>query len=489
MSILFKRATLSELGVPSRVNRKIGSVNVTNQSALTHSAVWAALRLRANLVSYMPADEFRRTAGIQQPVNPKSQILVQPGGLFVGGQRISISEWLYATQMDLDRVGNCFGLITWGANTYPERIDLTAVEDWSVAVRNEKVQYRYKGQIIDPKSVWHERQYVIPGCPVGLSPVMYASGAIGQYLSAQQFALDWFAGGAVPNAKLKNTAKTLSPTEASTVKERWMAAVRSGEPAVLGSDWEYEMISALANQSEFITAQQFSIGDVCRFFDVPGDMIGAESSTGSVTYANITQRNLQLMVTALGPAVKRREDALTAALPRPRFVKLNTDAVLRMDPKTRYEMLAIGVDKRAVTPNEWRALDDREPLTPDQEAEFARLFPTRSADPSQAKSEPVTLNVNQAPVEVDARSEVTVPEREVHIRNEVDATTAVLEGAVNVTNDVDARSTTNVPERAVRVDVAPAQVTVNAPEPRPVTKRVHTDDKGRITAIVEEVDE
>ena len=35
--------------------------------------------------------------------------------------------------------------------------------------------------------VWHERQFPVPGLPVGLSPLIYAAWSIGEYLSEQQF--------------------------------------------------------------------------------------------------------------------------------------------------------------------------------------------------------------------------------------------------------------------------------------------------------------
>ena len=76
---------------------------------------------------------------------------------------------------------------------------------------------------------------------------------------------------------------------------------------------------------------------------------------------------------------------------------------------------------------------------------------------------------------IDARTEVVVPERVVRVQNNVDATTAVLEGAVRVEAPVEV----TVPER----DVA---VTVAAPEPGPVRKRIETDESGRITAVIEE---
>jgi hypothetical protein len=81
----------------SHVGGSSGSVAVNNETALRHSAVWACLRLRANLISTMPVDAFRRAAGVQIEVT-KPPVLVIPGG-----ERVGIMEWLYSTQFDLDR--------------------------------------------------------------------------------------------------------------------------------------------------------------------------------------------------------------------------------------------------------------------------------------------------------------------------------------------------------------------------------------------------
>lgn len=519
MSLLFKRATLSEVGVPSRVNRKAGSVTVTGSSAMTHSAVWACIRLRAGLLSSLPIDEFQRIGGVQREV-PKDEFLNRPGALFIGGSRSAVDEWLYATQSDLDRFGNTFGLQSRDGLGRIQRVDLLPAECVTVSVRNGVLQYRVEGKLVDTLDIWHERQYVVAGLPVGLSPVAYGAMTLGQYLSAQQFALDWFTGGAVPQASLKNTAKKISGPEAATVKERWKAAVSNGDLAVLGADWDYQMISAVASQSEFLATQEFSVADACRFFDVPGDMIDADSSTGKVTYASITQRNLQLLVINLGPTIVRRERAVTETRRPGHYVKLNTDALLRMDPKAREEMLKVKVETRSITPNEIRELDNRPPLSPADEAEFARLFPTRAAEPMVAKSEPVALTVHSSPVEVDARTEVHPS------KVEVDARTEVAEGAITaspVTNDSAVISSTVaealaavVPEAvrqsaqpmvellterdAARIDqfagladqlTAASSALTEAAErsnrPRPlIRKRVETDETGRITAVVEE---
>ncbi|AZM91440.1 phage portal protein [Streptomyces sp. W1SF4] len=379
---LFKRRsiqgpTASEL-IPPRLPQHAGGVSVTSESSLRHSAVWACLRLRANLVSTMPVDLYRTVEGRAVEV-PKPPVLVNPGGTQVG-----IKEWLYSTQFDLDRAGNCFGLVTARDGLgLPSRIDLVPLADVTVRMKDGVRSYRIGGHDYDASEVWHERQYTMAGLPVGLSPIAYAAWSIGEYLSVQQFALDWFGNGAVPSAHLKNTAKTIDPKTATEVKQRFKAATASGDLFVTGQDWEYKMIQAEAAGADWIEAKRFGIGDIARFFDVPGDLIDA-GANGSMTYANISQRNLQFLVMNLGPTVIRREDALSSLSSRPRYVKLNTDALLRMDPAARAAMFATQINSRQLAPSEARELEDRAPFTDAQLGEFDRLFGTKNPAPTAA---------------------------------------------------------------------------------------------------------
>ncbi|MFM9594028.1 phage portal protein [Streptomyces scabiei] len=355
--------------IPPRPGSGPGVAAVTNETALRHSAVWACLRLRANLISTMPVDLYRKVDGIQVEV-PKPPVLVTPGGA-----EVEMPEWLYSSQFDLDRAGNTVGLITAKDGLgFPARIELAPIGDVTVRMRKGKKTYKIGGKIYQPEEVWHEKQYTVAGLAVGLSPVAYAAWSISEYLSIQQFALDWFSGGAIPNAHLKNTAKQLTPEQADGAKQRFKAAVANRDLFVTGNDWDYEMIQAEHAGADWIAAKQASIGDIARYFDCPSDLIDAAVSGSSVTYANMTQRNLQFLVMSLGPAVKRREDALSRLTSRPRFVKLNSNALLRMDPQTQAAVLKTQIDGRMIAPSEARALYDRMPFTEDQLAEFDRLF-------------------------------------------------------------------------------------------------------------------
>lgn len=387
MSLFSKRVatiTADQL-IPSRYgSSNRGTVAVNNDTALRHSAVWACLRLRANLISTMPVDVYRRNAGIQIEV-PTPAVLVTPGG-----EKVDIIEWMHSTQFDLDRAGNVAGLITerdgWG---FPARIDLVALGDWTVKAKGGEItKFRIGGKLYDPSEVWHEKQYPVGGLPVGLSPVAYAAWSIGEYLSIQDFALEWFGNSTVPAAHLRNSEQMIDQTAALAMKERFRASVRAGEPFVTGKDWEYNPLTMAQTSTDWLDGKQYGVSDVARFFDCPGDLIDAAVQSGNITYASITQRNLQFLIMHLGPAIIRREAALTRLIPKPRFVKLNTDALLRMDPQARGAMLDAALDHRRLAPSEVRALDDLPPFTDAQIAEFSVLYGSPNQKPTGTQPKP-----------------------------------------------------------------------------------------------------
>lgn len=371
---------VGQLGGTVRPRTKPAKFQVTADSAMRHSGVWACLRLRADLISTMPVDVYRRRQGVQLEV-AKPPVLVTPDG-GPGG----IQEWLYATQVDLDRAGNAFGLVT-ARDGYglPARIELLALSDVTVRATGSTItEVRVAGEQIDLADLWHEKQFPVAGLPLGLSPVAHAAMAIEESMSAQQFALDWFGGSAVPLAELKNTAKTINKQQAQIAKDAFRAAMADGDLFVHGSDWEYKPIQSVASATAFLEARSASLLDIARFFGCPGDTIDAAVATGSITYATITQRNLQLLIHNIGPAVTRRETALSRLTPGSRYVKLNRNVLLAMDPEARARTIQTRIASRTLTPNQARALEDEPPLTEADYAEFDRLFGAARTNPTEA---------------------------------------------------------------------------------------------------------
>lgn len=370
--------------IPQRGGSNQNVPIVTNDTALRHSAVWACLRLRADLISTFPCDTYRKIDKDLQVEVPKPSVLINPDG-----ERWDYQDWIYASQVDMDRSGNAIGLITErDGGGRPSRIELASLSDVSVIERRNtgELKYRINGTEYPPEKVWHERQYVVPGLVLGLSPIAYAAWVIGEHLSIQQFATDWFSRGSVPASHLRNSQKVVNPKQANEIKERFKVSVQVGDPFVSGADWEYKPLQAEAMGNEWLESRKYGVTDIARFFGCPADLIDAAVSGSAVTYANITQRNLQFLIMQLGPAVSRREKNLSKLLSKPRFVKLNTDALLRMDPAARAESIQTQIDARVLTNSEARALYERPPLTPGQVDEFNTLYGAPRVQPTTAVS-------------------------------------------------------------------------------------------------------
>lgn len=367
----------------------VGTTSVTADTALRSSAVWAALRLRANLISTLPVDSYRERPGAIRTAVPNPNVVFMNAG-----REIPWHEFLYATQVDLDRSGNAFGVITEkNALGLPARIELVNLGDVQLSPRyrnstvlDPELVWRIGGQEYAYEDLWHERQYVVSGLPMGLNAVMYAAYAIGSYLSAQDFAIKWFGNDALPAAVLKNEEETVPPNVAEAAKARYQASMTPGGVFVTGRDWSLSPVNAAENSNQYIETMQYGIPDIARFFDVPADLIDGAISGSSVTYANVTQRLLQLLVVHLGPSITRRELSLSALHPRPRYIKLNRKALLAMDPLTAAQLLKTEIDSRTTTPDEARETMDKAPLTEQDMSLFDRLFGNKNPAP---KTNPV----------------------------------------------------------------------------------------------------
>lgn len=399
MSLFFRGRQQKRFYDPNAIplNSQVGrfgssTAPVTASSALRVSAVWASLRLRANLISTMPVHAYRMLDEVQIEVaGPSCKF-------FNGGRQVDITEFLFATQWDLDESGNCFGVITEvNAIGLPAAIELVSLADVSLTPRrlydpiSPELEYRIGGRVYPPEQIWHERQYTVPGVAIGLSPVAYGAWAIGSYSTAQDFSQRWFGQDAMPAAVLKNTERVIPPDVAAAAKAQYTSSMSPGGVFVTGADWELKPMNSAMETNRYIETMQFGVPDIARFFDVPAEAIDGAVSGQSVTYANIVQKNLQLLIHHLGPAIVRREKALSKLVPGSRFVKLNTDSLLRMDPLTKAQVLKTEIDSRTRTPDEARALNNLAPLTSADVEQFKELFPGKSGTVPAAQQDPTEV--------------------------------------------------------------------------------------------------
>lgn len=378
----------SLLGDRSRARRSTAPV-MTQETALRNSVWWAGLNMRANVVSTFPVDVVRDTGGgITQSVKNPGPLVTMPW------PNVDITEFLYSSQMDKDRYGNAVGIIRErNAFGLPSAVELQVMANCSAIMDGPRiVQWRCGRDYYGVKDIWHEKQYTVAGLALGLSPMAYAaSGALSVAEMSQQFALDWFGNGAIPRGVLKNTKREkLNPKDVNDAKTKFRNDTAGGDIFVHGVEWEWQPAQTSAATAGFLAQKAASDRDVARFVGIPAGMVDVEVATGNITYANITQFNLHMLVNYLGPSVVRTQNFWSNnALPRPWKFRMNTDALLRMDPATKVDVMVKLADAKLRAPDEIRALDNLPPYTPDQMAQIGTFAQMSKASPAPAQTKEV----------------------------------------------------------------------------------------------------
>jgi HK97 family phage portal protein len=366
------------------ITGRAGHRHVGWSGALSVPAVWAAVRVRANVISSLPVQVLRdRPDGTTQRItgNAVPGVLSQPSAVF------DMTSWLAASQLSLDLRGNAYGrIVARHPTTYlPTQVELVHPDDVTVTTdrTSGEIVYRFAGRRVDTFDVWHERQNEEPGSVVGLSPIAACARALGINLSAADYGGGFFDEALTPSGLLSSDAP-IDEDQAQVVKRRVQATQQGREPLVLGGNWSYKPLSISPTDAAYLEVLGRGDVDAARIFDVPGELIEANVSGSSITYANREQRIQDLLAFRLGPAITRRERALSRFTVRGQYVKLNTAALLRSDLMTRYSSYERGLRNGFLSLAEVRALEDREPMTQadlDQLHDAGLLGAATPADP------------------------------------------------------------------------------------------------------------
>ncbi|WP_438478966.1 phage portal protein [Streptomyces asiaticus] len=381
MSLFFRqqreqRAPFAEPPIPrpSEAASTFANINLSQaETSLQKVAVWAAVNLQASLLSTLPLDVYRGEGKARQTL-PTPPLLKDPSG-----EGFGIEDWLYQYMLSMLLRGNTYGTVAardpMGLPTQVVLYHPDEVQGWRDS-EDGMPRWRVCGKTVPNEQMWHRRAYSVPGRLLGLSPVAHHALTIGLGLAATRFGVQWFEDGAHPSGLLTNE-EPLDQKTAMTAKQRFMAALRgSREPVVLGKGWKYQQIQIAPNESQFLETQQYSSAECARIYG-PGmpEILGYDTG-GSMTYANVEQRSLDLLTYTLDPWLTRTERMFTAMLPDGVYAKYNRAALARTDLLTRYRAHAIALRNRWSVVNEVRDIEDMTPVAwGDEPNELAKSEP------------------------------------------------------------------------------------------------------------------
>lgn len=323
---------------------------VTADNAPHLAPVFAAHRHIVDYMSTLPVDAYRKDAGRRVEISlPQMLASTDAPG------REGLVTWVGQAAYGLAN-GNAVGYIrSTDGFGYPTDVVWLHWSQWSYTERTG--QWYVNGEPVAPSRILHIPWIVPPGKTLGLSPIEYYATIVRAGLSAQDYA-DIKRGGGIPPALLKNNRLQLDPEQARGVQSRAVESFASGKPFVTGVDWDLTALTIPPNHAQFVETLKLSANQIAAVYGIDPTEIGG-SAANSLTYSTEELRQINRAAN-LRPYIVRIERGLARYLPLKQFIGFNVDATMRVDLKTRTEVVGAQLLDGRMSVNEARVLENRD---------------------------------------------------------------------------------------------------------------------------------
>lgn len=303
------------------------------ESAQQSVAIRSAVDLIASICSELPIDFF----------NGKRNHKRMPGWLDdPSGDGYGLQDWIYQLVYSWLYRGNGYGeTLDRDPRGWLLQVQLFHPEQVTGQIVDGVVQWSVAGRVIPHDRLKHWRVNPVPGQILGLSPISAHATTIGISLAATRFGKGWFDADAQPTGILRNSLGGIDQDKAKTVKDRFMAAMRgTREPIVMGRGWEWQPLSVNPEESQFLGTMGYSEAQCARILG-PGiaEILGYETGD-TLTYANVQDRDIQLLKYSVNRWLRRLERVLGVFLPPGWWAEFNRDGLLQTNTVQRYAAYA-----------------------------------------------------------------------------------------------------------------------------------------------------
>ena len=233
--------------------------------------------------------------------------------------------------------------------------------------KNGRKIYRYEGRDYPAEDVIDLPFLLKPDGLGSYGPVWKARKAIALALAMADFAGNFFSSGGLPPLALQGplpSGPDAMRRAGSDIQRTIDLAKKSGSPFFgMPPGHELKPIGIEPAKGQMVEARAFQILEIARTWGMPPAFV-QDLSNG--TFSNTEQQDLQLVKHKVLHLARQLEDELNLKLfgqrRRSRKVKHNLDGLQRGDFKTRMDALGRAIQTAQITPNEARALEEREPL-------------------------------------------------------------------------------------------------------------------------------
>jgi HK97 family phage portal protein len=197
------------------------------------------------------------------------------------------------------------------------------------------------------------------------SPLRQCAVAIGKAVNANKYGSKLFENGGLPAFTLQGpfgsekSATRASDNIADATKE---AARKGGQVLAIPTGHKLDPLGFDPDKMQLVETQSFAVVEVARIYSLPPTFL---QDLSRATFSNSEQQDLHLVKHTLKRWIEQLEAEMNLKFfPRgsSRIVEFNVDGLLRGDYKTRMEGNSTAIQTGQLTPNEARAMDNRESL-------------------------------------------------------------------------------------------------------------------------------
>ena len=339
-------------------------VQVSEDNALTFSAVYAAVRIISETIASIPlnvyqADGETRVKAVGHPV--QDLLAKAPNSVS------STFTFREAMASNLVLHGNAYAKIEMNAAGRPTAlIPLNPMKVEVKVVDGEKVYVFDKKHTYLDYEMLHFVGLSFNGL-TGKSPLSMAREAVAIGLAAQEYGARFYSNGA--NAGGVITAPGRLNTEVvKRLRESWNRAQsgnsNSHSTAILEEGMKYEKIGLDPEAAQFLQSRKFQVNEIARIFRIPPSYLA--DLDNSSTKANVEQQAIQFVRDCITPYVRRMEVELNRKLFREDepnlYAYFTMEGLMRGDQKARYEAYAVARNWGWLSVNDIRDLENLNPV-------------------------------------------------------------------------------------------------------------------------------
>lgn len=387
--------TLEEL-----VRRLDGSKNtlageqITPELALKAPTVYSIVNLVRRTVAQLPIDIIANTGDKREPQkeHPLVRVLNQRPNQWQTPFQFKAS---LATRTIL--YGNYFGQKQ--RTTAGKVINIVPLPP--PAVRVEQLDSLYlayhvttlKGgtKTLSQDQVMHVRDFSsddVTGEPL----VVRLRESIGLEIAAERYGAEFFGNSAIPSGVIEHPGSFMDDESRTRFADSWRALfARKGKQrqgtAVLEGGIKYNAIAVNNKESQFLEVRKAQREIIAGAFGIPPHMIG---SLDRATFNNIEHMSLEYVIFFLTSLLVNIEqqmerDLLPESEQGSLQIKFNVGGLLRGDQKSRAETLQIQRQNGVINANEWRRIEDMNPIEGPEGAVY--LAPINLGKPGEKPKE------------------------------------------------------------------------------------------------------